>query len=64
MGHFGVRPIRLTWTFFVLPALVLGYLGQGALILRHPEAVENPFYSMVPAGLSTYLLVCSRVPPP
>jgi KUP system potassium uptake protein len=57
MGHFGVRPIRLTWTFFVLPALVLGYLGQGALILRHPEAVENPFYALVPAGLSTYLLV-------
>src|ERR1700677_5094102 len=42
MGHFGIRPIRLTWTFLVLPALVLGYLGQGALILRHPEAVENP----------------------
>jgi KUP system potassium uptake protein len=57
MGHFGVRPIRLTWSFFVLPALVLGYLGQGALLLRHPEAVENPFYAMVPAGLSTYLLV-------
>src|SRR5277367_1293654 len=57
MGHFGIRPIRLTWTIFVLPSLVLGYLGQGALILRHPEAVENPFYSMVPAGLSTYLLV-------
>jgi KUP system potassium uptake protein len=57
MGHFGVRPIRLTWTFLVLPALVLGYLGQGALILRHPEAVENPFYAQVPGGLSTYLLV-------
>ena len=57
MGHFGVRPIRLTWTFFVLPALVLGYLGQGALILRHPGAVEHPFYAMVPAGLPTYLLV-------
>jgi KUP system potassium uptake protein len=57
MGHFGIRPIRLTWTLFVLPALVLGYLGQGALILRHPEAVENPFYSMVPTGLATYLLV-------
>jgi KUP system potassium uptake protein len=57
MGHFGVRPIRLTWTFFVLPALVLGYLGQGALILRHPAAVENPFFALVPAGASTYLLV-------
>jgi KUP system potassium uptake protein len=57
MGHFGVRPIRQTWTFLVLPALVLGYLGQGALILRHPEAVENPFFALVPAGASTYLLV-------
>jgi KUP system potassium uptake protein len=57
MGHFGVRPIRLTWTFLVLPALVLGYLGQGALILRHPEAAENPFFALVPAGASTYLLV-------
>jgi KUP system potassium uptake protein len=57
MGHFGVKPIRMTWTFFVLPALVLGYLGQGALILRNPEAAENPFYSMVPPGIATYLLV-------
>jgi KUP system potassium uptake protein len=57
MGHFGVRPIRLTWTLFVLPSLVLGYLGQGSLILRHPEAAENPFYAQVPAGPSTYLLV-------
>jgi KUP system potassium uptake protein len=57
MGHFGIRPIRLTWTFLVLPALVLGYLGQGALILRHPEAAENPFFALVPAGVSTYLLV-------
>jgi KUP system potassium uptake protein len=57
MGHFGVRPIRLTWTFCVLPALVLGYLGQGALILRNPELAENPFFALVPAGISTYLLV-------
>jgi KUP system potassium uptake protein len=57
MGHFGVRPIRLTWTFLVLPALVLGYLGQGALILRNPSAAENPFFALVPAGVSTYLLV-------
>jgi KUP system potassium uptake protein len=57
MGHFGVRPIRLAWTCFVLPSLVLGYLGQGALILRHPEAAENPFFALVPLGLPTYLLV-------
>jgi KUP system potassium uptake protein len=57
MGHFGVRPIRFAWTGFVLPALVLGYLGQGALILRDSKAIENPFFSMVPPGLPTYLLV-------
>lgn len=48
MGHFGVRPIRLAWTAFVLPALVLGYFGQGALLLRDPRAIENPFFALVP----------------
>jgi len=57
MGHFGVRPIRMAWTAFVLPSLVLGYFGQGALILTDPKAVGNPFFAMVPAGLPTYLLV-------
>jgi KUP system potassium uptake protein len=57
MGHFGVRPIRLAWTAFVLPALLLGYLGQGALLLSNPRAIENPFFGMVPPGLPTYLLV-------
>jgi KUP system potassium uptake protein len=57
MGHFGVRPIRLAWTVFVLPSLVLGYLGQGALILGDPSTIGNPFFGMVPAGVSKYLLV-------
>src|SRR5580700_7723048 len=57
MGHFGIRPIRMAWTGFVLPSLVLGYLGQGALLLEDPKAIENPFFAMVPAGLPTYLLV-------
>jgi KUP system potassium uptake protein len=57
MGHFGIRPIRLAWTFFVLPALVLGYLGQGAILLRDPSAYEHPFFSQVPTGAATYLLV-------
>jgi KUP system potassium uptake protein len=48
MGHFGARPIRYGWYFFVLPALMLNYLGQGALVLGHPEAVANPFYLAVP----------------
>jgi len=51
MGHFGKRPIRLAWFSFVLPALVLNYFGQGALLLAHPEAVDNPFFKMVPQFL-------------
>ncbi|WP_424811801.1 potassium transporter Kup [Roseococcus sp. YIM B11640] len=48
MGHFGRKPIRLVWLFFVLPALTLNYLGQGALLLRHPEAISNPFFILAP----------------
>lgn len=48
MGHFGARPIRLSWYFFVLPALMLNYLGQGALVLEDPAAIANPFYVGVP----------------
>ncbi len=48
MGHFGKRPIRLAWFVLVLPALLLNYFGQGALILADPEAAHNPFYRMVP----------------
>ncbi|MDA3894785.1 MAG: KUP/HAK/KT family potassium transporter, partial [Desulfobacteraceae bacterium] len=49
MGHFGTRPIRLTWFTIVFPALVLNYFGQGALLLVNPEAASHPFYAMVPA---------------
>ena len=49
MGHFGRRPIRLGWFGVVLPALVLNYFGQGALLLDHPAAARNPFYSLVPS---------------
>lgn len=48
MGHFGRRPIQLAWTFVVLPGLMLNYLGQGALLMSNPEAIENPFYRMFP----------------
>ncbi len=48
MGHFGKFPIRLTWFSFVLPALVLNYFGQGALLLSNPQAVENPFFLLAP----------------
>jgi len=49
MGHFGARPIRYAWDCFVLPALMLNYLGQGALVLDHPAALKNPFYESVPS---------------
>jgi KUP system potassium uptake protein len=48
MGHFGRKPIRLTWFTVVLPALVLNYFGQGALIIADPAAVEHPFFHMAP----------------
>ena len=48
MGHFGRAPIRIAWMWFVLPALLLNYFGQGALLLRDPSAAANPFYSLVP----------------
>ena len=51
MGHFGPRPIRLAWLGLVLPALMINYFGQGALLLSRPEAVSNPFYELVPRPL-------------
>ncbi len=48
MGHFGKRPIRTAWFALVMPALVINYFGQGAMLLAHPENVKNPFYEMAP----------------
>ena len=48
MGHFGKRPVRLAWTMLVLPALALNYLGQGALLMRNPAALANPFFHLFP----------------
>ncbi len=48
IGHFGTRPIRLMWFGLVMPALLLNYFGQGALLLNHPEAAPNPFFRMAP----------------
>jgi KUP system potassium uptake protein len=59
LGHFGRRPIRLAWFALVMPALVLNYFGQGALLLTHPEHAESPFYRMAPAGGLYPLLVLS-----
>ena len=49
MGHFGTRPIRLAWIGVCLPALVIHYFGQGALLIAHPEAIEHPIVHMSPA---------------
>ena len=51
MGHFGKKPIRVAWFSFVLPSLVLNYFGQGALLLMHPEAIDSPFFKLVPSAL-------------
>lgn len=56
IGHFSVRPIRLGWYSFVLPALLLNYFGQGAFLLSHPSEASNPFYRMAP-GWSLYPLL-------
>jgi KUP system potassium uptake protein len=57
MGHFGKRPIRIAWYGFVMPALVVNYFGQGAMLLKDPEAVKNPFYNMAPDWAQLPLVV-------
>jgi KUP system potassium uptake protein len=59
MGHFGRRPIQVSWLFVVLPALICNYLGQGALMLSHPAAVENPFYLLAPTWALVPLILLS-----
>jgi KUP system potassium uptake protein len=48
LGHFGRKPIQTAWLYLVFPCLILNYMGQGALVLEKPEAIDNPFYRMVP----------------
>ena len=61
MGHFGKRPIRLAWFWIVFPALVLNYLGQGALLLRTPQAVASPFFLLAPVWLLLPLVLLSTL---
>jgi len=61
MGHFGKRPIRLAWFGLVLPSLMLNYFGQGALILRDPTAVSNPFFKLAPAALLIPLVIIATI---
>ena len=61
MGHFGKKPIRWGWFGFVLPALLLNYFGQGAVLLENPGAVANPFYMSIPAWAQVPMLVLATV---
>lgn len=61
MGHFGRFPIRLAWFGFVLPALILNYFGQGALVLKHPETVKNPFYLLAPEWMLFPLIILATM---
>ena len=64
MGHFGKRPIQLAWTGLVLPALALNYMGQGALLMRDPTALDNPFYRLFPQAWlvpAVVLATCATV---
>ncbi|WP_041388996.1 potassium transporter Kup [Polaromonas sp. JS666] len=64
MGHFGKRPIQLAWMGLVLPALALNYMGQGALLMRDPSALENPFYRLFPQAWlipAVILATCATV---
>ncbi len=61
MGHFGKRPIRLAWFVLVLPALMLNYFGQGALLLTDPRGVTNPFYQLSPSWALLPLVVLATL---
>ncbi len=64
MGHFGKRPIQLAWMGLVLPALALNYMGQGALLMRDPSALENPFFRLFPQAWlipAVMLATCATV---
>ncbi len=61
MGHFGARPIRLAWFVAVFPALILNYYGQGALLLRDPSAIRDPFFLMAPRWAMWPLVILSTL---
>jgi KUP system potassium uptake protein len=61
LGHFGKRPIRLSWFSIVLPSLLLNYFGQGANLLMHPDAIMNPFYLLSPQWFSLPLMMIATM---
>src|ERR1700760_2592683 len=61
LGHFGKKPIQTAWTIIVLPSLALNYLGQGALVIADPKAIENPFFLMFPDWLLIAMVALATV---
>jgi len=61
MGHFGRKPITYSWLYLVMPALMLNYMGQAAMLIEHPQFVDNPFFHMVPPSLTIPLLVIATL---
>jgi KUP system potassium uptake protein len=61
MGHFGRKPITYAWLYLVFPALMLNYMGQAAMLIQHPQFVDNPFFHMVPPSLTLPLLVIATL---
>ncbi len=61
MGHFGRKPIAAMWTWLVLPSLALNYLGQGAMVIAHPETTANPFFMMAPDVLQIPLVILATL---
>ncbi|MDE3239628.1 MAG: potassium transporter Kup [Paracoccaceae bacterium] len=61
LGHFGKAPIRIAWLALVFPALIANYLGQGALVMAHPQAVEDPFFLLVPHALLPWLVALATL---
>ncbi len=61
MGHFGAKPIRLAWFGLVFPALMINYFGQGALVMRDPAAIKNPFYLLAPEALLLPLVLLATI---
>ncbi|MGP6174142.1 potassium transporter Kup [Corynebacterium sp. A21] len=61
LGHFGTRSVRLAWLCVVMPALVLVYLGQGALVIAHPEAASNPMFHLAPPALQLPLVIFATI---
>jgi KUP system potassium uptake protein len=61
LGHFGRWPIRTSWLFVVLPSVMVNYLGQGALVMTHPEYISNPFFNAGPSWAQWPLIILATL---